>query len=183
MSVLQCSVALVPVATPVDREQVKSLILQGLSIKEVSTQTGVTEGVLRVWKSRFGWGKLLQVARQEYERGQESRLSKQLESASERVKTAMADELEQDLQVIKSKPAKTLAGVRDRQNVLSTMAGTGKILFAWDQGGSTTFNFNLLDSMKLAKGDTAQPIEVEQVSDLTKQSNSTDGIDSANPTP
>lgn len=137
----------------IDRDLVKALVLQGLSNKEVCIQTGVADNVLRAWKCRYGWNELLRKARAQLVTVSSERVVNRADSAlvakSEAVKNAIAVELEADLAVIQGKRGKTLKTVAERQQVLSTMAGTGKIVFAWSDGSSTSvINIALLESMR-----------------------------------
>lgn len=154
-----------PTPVSLDRDLCKTLVLQGIPVKEIAAQTGVTIGVINVWKHRYGWGKLLQ-AKEAIVLAHQTKLDQPKPEHSERLKNGIAEELVKDLELVESKPAKTLSEARNRQGVLSTMAGTAKIVCGWtDTVINQTFNFPLMDSARL---DTTPAIDVQSQAVDTK---------------
>lgn len=152
------------VAIDIDRELVKSLVLQGKPTKEICSITGVKAATLFVWKNRFGWGKALRVAKQEYERGMLEAEQTELNAKAERVRAGIADELEHDLAIIKANPAKTIKNVQERQSALSAITGNAKTVFGWNDTIGVTLSIGLLNSAnESAKPLKAIDVQSEQV--------------------
>lgn len=137
------------------KEAVLAALKQGKSASVVSAELGVNPKTIQTWKRRAGLLKLEQ---------EQSKEAEKVERISETVREKLSKQvlrLTHGMEKLSlGKSAKSCAIMADLLNKVVTPADK---LFAWSVSTTQVFNFNLLDSMKLAKAESAQPIDVEQV--------------------
>jgi hypothetical protein len=146
---------------PPDYELAKSLYANGLSLAECAKKICVKLDTLYKYANRHQWKEVKAALSERVGKA----ASKELGTASEQVRTALADHLQQSVAVLsKSKPPASYKAIKEQQSALAPLVQNAKTVFGWGESGTTnTYNFALIDSTKTVEPVQSQVIEAETV--------------------
>lgn len=147
------------------KETARELYVRGLDPVEIARQTGLNHHTIRTWVNRHKWqdqkiDTAITIVKQR------ANVSSQVSDASARVRQAIADELEKQLESIKNvRLAKSLPVIRERSETISTITRTASTVFGWSAETSTaTLDVRSLSAPEPVSTDQADQVESPQAS-------------------